>query len=258
MSILDMIQKVEPQAPRITLYGVPGVGKSTLANEFPDALFILTEENNVVGCEAFPVCKTLDQLREIIKQLRELDVIPYKTIVIDSISKLDQLIIANVIATSPPGKRGETVSTIAAAYGGYGAGFLKAASLHRAFKAQMDALAKRGITIIFISHIEIKNCKRPDQEDYHVYTLVMNGDASRAVYIDDVDMVGFCKMKSMTVETESGRNLIKSLGYRTISVGITEVHASKNRFSMPDEIPMTFADIEKYIPFYTNKKEVTL
>ena len=257
MSILDRITKIKPQAPRITLYGKPGVGKSTLASQFPSPLFILTEENNILGHDATPIMKTFEELWATIDELLKVEDLPYKTIIVDSISKLDQLVIRRVIETSPPNKKGVKPKTIAQAYDGYGAGFLRAAGIHRTFKAKMDEFTNRGITVLYISHIEVKKCKLPDQEDFEIFSIIMNGDASRSVYIDDVDLVGFCKLKSHTVETESGRSLIKSSGKRILSVGVNDVHVSKNRYAMPDEIDMSFEALSKYIPFYqpTEKKK---
>ena len=103
--------------------------------------------------------------------------------------------------------------------------------------------------------MEIKKYKSPEQEDYDILSIVMNSDKSRMVYIDDVDAVLYCKLKAHTVETESGRTLVKSSGQRVISGASNEVHVSKNRYSLPNEIPMTYEDLAKHIPFYLESGE---
>ncbi len=84
----------------------------------------------------------------------------------------------------------------------------------------------------------------------------MHHESSRQPYIDDVDAVLFCKLKSYTSENESGRIIVKSTEERIIVTGISDAHVSKNRFAMPNEIPMKFEEITKYIPYYNLETEL--
>ena len=254
MSVLDSVFTTVSRAPRITIYGRPGIGKSTLASQFPDPLFLLTEDNELPGIQALPIVHKFIEMWDNVKALLALEELPFRTLVIDSISKLDALIVEYTIEQSPPGKDKQSVKTIAQAFGGYGAGFEKAASLHRALKSQFDKFKERGVTVIYISHLEIKKFKSPEAEDYDILSIVMNSDKSRIVYIDDVDAVLYCKLKSHTLETDSGRTIVKSTEDRVISAGMNDVHVSKNRFNMPASIPMNFDSLAKYIPFYKGLK----
>jgi hypothetical protein len=253
MSILDSIITTKPGAPRITIYGKPGIGKSTLASQFPDPLFLLTEDNELPGIKALPLFTDYLSLWQSIKQLLELETLPFKTLVIDSISKLDALVVERTITQSPPDKKGRAAQTLAEAWGGYGAGFEKATSLHRAIKVMLDRFKERGIIVVYISHSEVKKYKSPEHEDYDILSIVMNSDKSRAIYIDDVDAVLYCKLKSHTLETDSGRTIVKSSGQRVISGISNEVYVSKNRFNLPPEIPMSFDDLATHIPFFATK-----
>jgi hypothetical protein len=250
MSILDKITKTTPKAPRITIYGRPGIGKSTLAAAFPKPLFVLTEETGISGVDALPVARTFDEFRASIKELLAIEDLPYKTIVIDSISKLDALIVRSILDNEPLDKHGNKPSTLNAACGGYGAGNIRAQSVHRGFKGYMDKFQERGITVIYVSHLAVTKLKTPDSEDYDIHSIVMNHDKSREVYIDDVDGVFLCKLRSFVTKTESGRDIIKSTGDRIIITGMDDAHVSKNRFKMPKEIGMSFEEIKKYIDFY--------
>lgn len=249
MSILDSIVTTKAGAPRVTVYGNPGIGKSTLASQFPRPLFLLTEDNELPGIKAIPV-DSFVSIWDTIKGLLKCEEFPFDTIVIDSISKLDALVVEYILDKEPVGKNGSKPSTLTAACGGYGAGYMRAESLHRALKSLLDKFKERGIAVVYIAHMAHGTVKPPDNEDYTNYTIVMNHDKSRHVYIDDVDCVLFCKLKSYTSQLDSGRTMVKSTDERIIVTGINDSFVSKNRFAMPSEIPMSYDAIAKYIPFY--------
>lgn len=249
MSILDTVFKIKPEAPRITIYGKAGIGKTTLASQFPEPYFLQTEEVKLNGVNAFPIVTKFSDVWNILIQLNKEDRLPFKTLVIDSVSKLDALIV-DYILEGEPSKDGKKVATLGSACGGYGKGYERAQQLHRAFKGLCDNLNKKGITIIYIAHLATAKYRAPDSDDYDIYNITMNHDKSREPYIDDVDAVFFCKLKSFVRESDQGKMLVTSTEQHIILTGVSDAHISKNRFSMPPEIGMSFDEIKKYIPFY--------
>lgn len=249
MSILDRIKITQPKPPRITLYGKPGIGKTSLASTFPRPLFLLTEDPCITGLNTIPISLTFEEFWKNVNDILELEQFPFDTIVVDTVSKLDILVSDYILSKEPK------ATTLAAACGGYGAGYAKAAQVHRAIKSKLDLLQERGIAVIYISHMTTKTYKSPEAEDYDIYSIVACHDKVREVYIDDVDATLFCRQKSYITETESGRSLVKNSGQLIIVTGVNEVNVSKNRYNMPAEISMSFKDISKYIPFYKSKEE---
>ncbi len=255
MSILDEIVEVGPEAPRITIYGKGGIGKSTFASKFPAPIFLLTEKNALIGAKAFPIARSLNDLIKNIKKLLTEKELPFKTVVLDSVSKLDHLVISHILDEEKPDKNGKKPASLNTACGGYGAGFAKAQRIHRYIKDLMDGFQDKGIAVVYILHNEIKKYKSPETEDYDVYTLTLNHDKSREVYTDDVDCVAFCKQKAFIDSTESGRTLVRSSDECVMYVGPSEGHVSKNRYQMPNELPLDYDTFVSYIPFYNNKEE---
>ena len=66
MSLLAQIERgLTPAPPRITVYGVEGVGKSTFASEAPRPVFVQTEDGlSQIACDKFPLAATYDALGE--------------------------------------------------------------------------------------------------------------------------------------------------------------------------------------------------
>ena len=260
MSILDKIKITQAGAPRVTIYGKPGIGKSTLASQFPDPLFLLTEDNELPGIKSLGIFSDYAELWSSVEELLKLQTLPFQTLVIDSVTKLDSLVTKYTIEKSPTvGRERRPAETLAEAWGSYGAGYEKAASLHKALKYQLDKFKERGVSVIYIAHIETKKYKSPEHEDYDILTITMNGDKSRAVYIDDVDAVLFCKVKSRLVEADenSGRQIIKSTDQRIIVADVSEAHVSKNRYNLPKDIEMSFIELQKHMPFYNKSSPIT-
>jgi len=249
MSILNQIQVTGALAPRITIYGAPGIGKSTLASQFPDPLFIMTEQTGLIGVKAIEPVSTFSEFWKNIKSLLKEDKLPFKTIVLDSISKLDNLVVNHILDSEMPRKDGTKASSLATACGGYGAGYQAAQVAHKAIKSLFDGFQEKGITVVYIGHLSSVKHKAPDLEDFDKYSIVMSSEKSKEPYIDDVDLVAFCRLKSYVSDTESGRTLINSTNERIVLTGVSDGHVSKNRFNMPNEIPMKYEEIAKHIPF---------
>lgn len=253
MNILEKISKTNDLPPRITIYGKSGIGKTSIASQFPNPLFILTENPAITGLNHLPVCESFPDFYENIKLLLALEVLPFETIVIDSISKLDALIVKYILEEESSSSS-KKISSLGSASGGYGKGYERAQNLHRIIKSRLDKFIARGVGIIFIGHMLLTKYKAPDLDDYDIYSIVMNHDKSREVYIDDVDAVLFGKLHSNTYSLESGRTSIKSSDKRVLVTTVNDSTVTKNRYSMPSQIPMEFEEIAKYIPWYNKNK----
>lgn len=256
MSILDEITVSKPVPPRITIYGKPGIGKSTLASQFPDPCFLLTEKTGLVNVKQFPVAKKFNEIWNIVVALNKEESLPFKTLVIDSVTQLDDLIIDYILDQEPANKDGKKTATLGSSCGGYGKGYERAKQLHRAFKAICDNLTEKGIGIVYICHLSVSKYKSPESDDYDIFNIAMNHDKSREPYINDVEAVFFCKEKSFVITSDDKRAKVKSTGQKIIVSGVSDGHVSKNRFAMPAEIGMSFDELKKHIPFYQDEKQI--
>ncbi|MBF0310820.1 MAG: AAA family ATPase [Magnetococcales bacterium] len=82
--------------PRILVYGVAGVGKSTLAACAPKPVFILTEDGlGLLQVTSFPISRTFGEVLEALDSLL-IEQHDFESVVMDSVDWLEPLIWAEV------------------------------------------------------------------------------------------------------------------------------------------------------------------
>ena len=93
MGLLHNIQiGQQPAPPRITVFGIEGVGKSTLASQTPQPIFVQTEDGlRQIDCHKFPLAESFDQVSDALAALAN-EQHDYQTVVIDSLDWLERLI----------------------------------------------------------------------------------------------------------------------------------------------------------------------
>lgn len=234
MSILSQAAKPKNRPVILTITGDSGIGKTSTACTFQDPIVIRAEDGLMSVPEshrpdAFPVLETVDQLWEQIGALINEDH-KYKTLVVDSVTALERLFTDHIIASDP--KKPKSINQ---AMGGYGAGTAAVGGLHQQLRRAAGILnQKKGMHVVFIAHADTETIELPDQDPYTRYSLRL-GKKSMAPYIDDVDLVGFIKLKVFTKDKKA-----ISDGSRVMTCSTTASHVSKNRYGITDDLPVVF------------------
>lgn len=234
MSILSSIAKPDDRSIICTITGDAGLGKTSLAATFPNPIFIRAEDGlqaipTATRPDAFPLLSNVDmlwdQLTALIKENHD-----YKTLVIDSVTQLDNLFTNHIVDTDPKKPR-----TIAQALGGYGAGFQALSSLQgRVRKAAGILNETKGMNIVFIAHSETETIELPDQDPYTRYNIRMQ-KKSVSHFIDNVDLVGYLKLETHTFGDGERKKAISD-GTRILVSYATAANISKNRFGINEDI----------------------
>ncbi len=234
MSILSSIAKPDDRSIICTITGDAGLGKTSLAATFPKPIFIRAEDGlqaipTATRPDAFPLLSNVDMLWEQLTALIKEDH-DYKTLVIDSVTQLDNLFTNHIVDTDPKKPR-----TIAQALGGYGAGFQALSSLHgRVRKAAGILNEAKGMNIVFIAHSETETIELPDQDPYTRYNIRMQ-KKSVSHFIDNVDMVAYLKLETHTFGDGERKKAISD-GTRILVSYATAANISKNRFGINEDI----------------------
>lgn len=233
MALSEILQQPKHRAVCTTICGEGGMGKTTLAASFPAPVFIRTEDGMESLGDNAPMAFPLAQSsQDILDQLNMLgaEEHQFRTVVIDSVTKLNILIEQEIIAADPKHPK-----SINQANGGYGAGMAAAAERHRQIKALCDQLVQyKGMNVVFIAHADSELVELPDQDPYTRYTLRM-GKRAVTHYSDDVDVVAFVKLKTFT-SGSGDRKRATTTGERIITCYPTPNHISKNRYGISEDL----------------------
>jgi Cdc6-like AAA superfamily ATPase len=233
-----------PLPPRLFVYGVAGIGKTTLAATIPGAVVLPCEE----GADAID-CARMDQPADFTAALAAIrslweDEHPYTTLVIDSVTALEQMIWQHVCAIGD--EKGRPYKSIEDA--GYGKGYVAAAEHWRKFLDGLTYLRKtNGMSIVLIGHCEVKAVNAPDSEPYDRYQPRLH-KTPMAMLTEWSDALLFARYEQVIHEDEkTGKTRAVGSGTRCFRTTERPSHLAKNRYSMPDQIPFTYAAIESAI-----------
>lgn len=222
------------EPPRILLYGLEGIGKSTFAAHAPKPIFIQTEDGlGQIECTRLPLCNTLDDVFTYLRAIRD-DEHDFQTCVIDSLDWLERLIWARVCADYG-------VKSIERADGGYGKGYVHALGYWTQIKDILcEIRAKRHMAIILVAHYKVENIVDPEigqsirnSPQIHKLASALWGQWCDAVFFAD-------RRKTKDAETGKVVAIGADGGERMMYTNGAPGRVAKNRYSLPTELPLSW------------------
>lgn len=219
------------QPPRLLVYGPHGVGKTTFACAAPAPIVIQTEDGlGMLETPAFPLVTSTADVFEAMETLYNQDH-EFKTVVLDSADWLDNLIAREV-------RSSHSIQELA-----YGKDTLLIAEQWRMVLDWLNALRSKHMTVILVGHAEIKRFDSPDSDSYERYQPKLTARASALVqeWADAVLFAGFKTfVKSEKVTEQKAVKKAVSGGERLLHTGEKPAHLAKNRYSLPETLPLSW------------------
>ena len=243
--VLNITRGIVPKAQKVVVYGPEGVGKTLFASKFPDPLFIDTEGST----EHYDVARTeaprswqmlLDQVREVKAAL------PCSTLVIDTADWAEQLAIRHVCAE----KNWKSIEDA-----GYGKGYTFVVEEFGKLLNLLSDVAEAGVNVVLTAHAAIRKFDQPDEAaSYNRWALALVDAAkmSNAAKAKEwADAVLFANYETIVETVGEGKGAKGKARGGQKRVLHTQHHAcwdAKNRWGLPPEIPLDYAQITAFVP----------
>ncbi len=236
---MEVISGKIQKAKKVVLYGPEGIGKSSLAAQFPSPIFIDTE-----GSTTELIVDRLKKPSSWTELNQQVDWVKgqagrYKTLVIDTVDWAERLTIEFVTSRSNK----QSITNF-----GYGEGFIQLEEEFGKFLNRLSDLVEIGINVVLTAHAKITKFEQPDEMGaYDRYELKLGNKTTAktaALTKEWADMVLFINYKTFSVATDDkGKKHKGQGGVRTVYATHHPAWDAKNRQGLPDEFPLDYANI---------------
>lgn len=237
---MEVISGQLQTAQKAVIYAPEGIGKSTLASQFPRPIFIDTEgSTKQLNVQRLKKPTSWEMLRQQVVWVKEQGPSRFGTLVIDTFDWAEMLATDSVCASH--NKKG--VEDF-----GYGKGYIFVAEEIGRFLNLLSDVVDAGIHVVLVAHAQIVKFEQPDEmgayDRYQLKLGAKTGSRTAALVKEWADMVLFINYKTFSVAAdEKGRKHKAQGGTRTVYATHHPAWDAKNRHGLPDEFPLDYGQI---------------
>jgi hypothetical protein len=222
-------------AERLLVYGSAGIGKSTLAANAPNPIFLDLEG----GSSQLDVARAegLNRWEELLGAVQSLttDAHDFETVVVDTLDRAEWLCWQSVCERAK-------VRSIEQIGGGWNKGYTAAyEEFRRLFGALETLWRQRRMRIIVLAHAALETVKNPSGPDYQRYTLKVHKQVAGLFY-EACDATLFAHYDvAVTKDEGASRGKASTLSdVRYVYTVEQATHLAKNRYGLPARMPLSW------------------
>lgn len=226
-------------AKKVVIYGAEGIGKSTLASQFPDPVFIDTEgSTKELDVARYPTPSSWSDIFDYVEDFAQ--EMPGKTLVIDTADWTEQLCSKYVCKSL----RVNGIEDV-----GYGKGYTYMKEEFAKLLKQCSALVDRGVNVVFTAHAQMRKFEQPDEMGaYDRWEMKLSKQCSPLLK-EWADIVLFCNYKTNLITDQNTKSKKATGGKRVMYASHHPCWDAKNRYGLPDQMDMDFAEIAQLFDY---------
>ncbi len=256
-------RKTDTRPARCIFYGPEGVGKTTLASQFPEPIFLQFEDGagdlEIASATDGALITKYAQVVEIIEGLLTQEH-PFETIVLDSLDWMEPVIFAETCVRN--GYR--TINTDSNGKPNYNQGFPEAAKVWKELTEGLELLrSRKGMNIVCLAHAKAAKVEPPDAPKYERYSIKLQ-DRGEEILVEWADIIGFMTPGRTVVEADKNKGERKNKVHGTgrmmayFDSGRPQYVAKGRYRNFPTELVLPvgtpFDAIKPYLPNYRDER----
>lgn len=238
--MFEIISGTVQTAEKVVLYGPEGIGKSSLAAQFPNPVFIDTEgSTKKLNVKRLKKPSSWEMLRQQVVWVKQQGSSVFGSLIIDTIDWAEMLCVESVCAAH--NKNG--VEDF-----GYGKGYIYVAEEIGRFLNLLSDVVESGIHVVLTAHAQITKFEQPDEmgayDRYQLKLGAKTGSRTAPLVKEWADIVLFINYKTFSVAVDDkGKKNKAQGGTRTMYTTHHPAWDAKNRHGLPDELPLDYSRI---------------
>lgn len=241
MSLFEEIKKAPVNkniGTKTLVYGDAGIGKTTWSLNIPCKKMLFFNLERGVKLINFDqetkICTPNNisflEIHDLLNEIRDFRENGVTTIVIDSITKLEQ-IISNQVCLR---KKVDHIEEI-----GFGKGYVEIKKEFQNILEKIDEITEKGINVVLIGHSKIEVMKNPQGEDYNYFDVSLHKHI-KEILIPSMDTIAFLTMNH---SVKDGK--INNSSTRILKVDSNMSYLSKNRNDI--DKPVSISDYKSIL-----------
>ena len=218
---------------KLVFYGVEGIGKTSLAAQTPDPLFIDTEGGTAhLDVRRLQKPASWEELISLIKEVADTPDV-CRTLVLDTADWAEQMCIDHICAKyKQPG-----IESF-----GYGKGYTFLAEEFSRLLAACDDVILSGKNVIITAHAKMRKQELPDEAGAFDRWELKLSKQTAPLLKEWPDALLFLNFKTLVIATESNTHKAQG-GKRVMFTCHHPCWDAKNRHGLPEEMELSYASI---------------